>query len=909
MRMMTRATLALLMGLAVLTAAGQDIKVEKFTLDNGMTVILHEDHSVPIACINTWYRVGALDEPPGRTGFAHLFEHLMFMGTKRVPGNKFDVLMETGGGANNASTDLYRTNYFSWGPSKLLPTLLWLDADRLEDMGLNMTQEKLDKQRDVVRNELRQTVENAPYGKADVIMYQLMYPPDHPYHNEVIGTHEDLEAASVENVRDFFANFYVPNNASLVVAGDFDSAEIKPLVQRLFGTLQRGGDIKRRTPAPPHLDRVVRWSTIDKVQLPKITMAWHSPPAYTGGDAELSLGASVLAQGKTSRLYQRLVVQEKIAAEVSARQQSAAAGSLFTVEVMAKPDADLDRVEKLIDEEIAKLGKDGPTTAELDERRAQIELRLVSSVENLLGRADRLNEYEYFWGEPNSFQRDLERYRKIDGDAVKRWLSETLNPSARAIVRVYPENPQRPDSPRDKQPVELAAKAFTPPPPQTFTLSNGIPVEFWSRRELPLVAVTLLVKPGGAIDTPETAGVGSLAIEMLDEGAGDRDALQFSQAMQSLGATFRAGADTESITISLTTLRRNLDAAAALWTDAIRRPRFDAKDWERVKGLHIDDLEQAREEPNAIAANVGDRLLYGDRNPYAWPVDGTLKTVQPITLEQAKAAYASLVRPDRATLLVAGDLSMDEAKAMLEKSLGDWKAPPGGGVASTPDYSIPTTSGLRLAIVDRPEAVQTTVRFTMPGVKASDPRNVPLRLLNTVLGGSFTSRLNQNLREDKGYTYGARSRYAMEPSTGNFTAGAAVRADATGPSLKEFFVELKRTREGDLSDQESGKAKESMRYSLTQTFEGLRGLVGVATGLAASGQPFETIAQQFAAIDKATTADLNALAKTAIPLEQCVLVLVGDRKLILDQIKDLGLPAPQFYDADGNPVGEGGQTH
>lgn len=300
------------------SAAGQDVKCEKYSLPNGMTVILHEDHSLPTVTINTWFRVGAQDEPPGRSGFAHLFEHLMFMGTARVPGNDFDVLMETGGGANNASTDLHRTNYFSWGPSSLLPTLLWLDADRLEDMGLQMNADKVNKQRDVVRNELRQSVENAPYGKANEMVNKLLFPPSHPYYTGVIGTHEDLEAANVTNVKDFFSTFYVPNNASLVVAGDFKSDEIKPLVASLFGTLPAGQHVTRKYTLPTEpiavkLGEIRRFTCIDKVELPKVQFNYSSPRAYTAGDAEMTLAGSILASGKSSRLYTRLIIKEGLA--------------------------------------------------------------------------------------------------------------------------------------------------------------------------------------------------------------------------------------------------------------------------------------------------------------------------------------------------------------------------------------------------------------------------------------------------------------------------------------------------------------------------------------------------------------------------------------------------------------------
>ncbi|MFO0838824.1 MAG: pitrilysin family protein [Phycisphaerae bacterium] len=912
-------TLAALTGIA----AAQDVKYEKYKLPNGMTVILHEDHALPIATVNIWYRVGAQDEPVGRSGFAHLFEHLMFMGTKRVPGSDFDNLMEAGGGANNASTDLHRTNYFSWGPAKLLPTLLWLDADRLEDMGLNMTQEKLDKQRDIVRNELRQTIENRPYGKAEEFVSRLMYPPGHPYHIGVAGLHEDLIAATVTNVKDFFANFYVPNNASLVVAGDFDPAEIKPLVEKLFGSLPRGAEVKQRTAEPVKLDKVARFTMIDKVQLPRVMYAYHSPRAYQDGDADMELAARVLTDGKNSRLYRRLVYTDQVAVDVSASQYSFPLGSIFQVSVDAKPDADIDKLEKTIDEEIARLVAEGPTAAELDEKRAAIEMQMLSMVENLRFKADRLNEYEYYWGEPNSFKRDLERYRSATPESVKTWASKVLTPGARGIIRVFPEEPQRPESPRDKRPSDSAQKSFTPQAPEAFKLSSGVPVMLWRRPELPLVSMSLSLRPGGTLDTPAQAGLAELTTSMLDEGAGDLDALAFSQAMQSLGAQFGAGAQHESANVSLTVLKRNFEKAAGLFADAVRRPRMDAKEWQRVKTLHLEDLKQQDDEPNAVAANVAARLLFGDKNPYGWPVDGTPETVGKLDLDQVKAAHANLFQPASAAFFVAGDITVDEAKALLEKNFGDWKPAGGANAAAardqtaqvsnpvrdtgtktrdSADFSTPKVDGLRVAIVHRPEAVQTVVRFLAPGVKYADAKRVPLRLLNTLLGGSFTSRLNQNLREAKGYTYGARSNFAMDVSTGTFSAGAAVKADVTGPALTEFFREFDRLRKGDVSDGEATKARETVRNTTVESFGGLRGVIGGASNLWLNNLPFDTIGQDLAAMEKVTAAELNALAKPSIALENGVLVLVGDRELIRKQISDLKLPTPTEYTVRGEPV-------
>lgn len=898
---------AFLLSAATLSVAAraQSVKYEKYTLPNGMTVILHEDHSLPTATINTWYRVGAQDEPPGRSGFAHLFEHLMFMGTARVPGNDFDVLMETGGGANNASTDLHRTNYFSWGPAKLLPTLLWLDADRLEDMGLNMTQDKLDKQRDVVCNELRQTTENAPYGKAAEMVWKIMYPPTHPYYNGVIGTHEDLEAANVVNVKDFFANYYVPNNASLVVAGDFNSAEIKPLIADLFGTLPTAPPVVRKyTPLKDtkavQLDGEKRYTAIDKVQLPKVQFNYHSPRAFAEGDAEMALVAEVLTSGKSSRLYKRLVIDDKLASDVSAAQQSYPLGSIFAIDVLAKPDADLMRIEQIVDEEIARLIARGPTEEELNRIKAQIELGTLASLQNIRTKADKLNEYEYYLGEPDSFKADLDRYRNATSASVQRWAKEILTPNARGVIHVLPEEPTRAASPRDTRPGEGPTSPFTIPEPARFTLSCGTPVLLWQRTDLPLVAVSLVTRQDQWLDANGKGGLADLTAQMLREGAGTRDAIEFENTLQLLGATFRASAGPESAGASLTTLKRSFSQAVGLFADAIRNPRITETDWARVKALHLDELSQETDNPAAVAARVSRRVMFGDGVPQGAVGSGTVKSVQALTLADIKAAHAAMFDPKACTFLIAGDISPDEAQSVLNKAFDGWKAQP--STFSKADTKATGAGPLRIAIVDRPGAVQTMIRFLAPGFAFSDANRVHLELLNTLLGGSFTSRLNQNLREDHGYTYGARSGFEMGRDSGTFTAGAAVRADATGAALTEFFKEFDRLSKGDVAETDAQKVRETERNDTISAFAGLSGLTGTASQYILNGLPIDTTAKHLSTIDATTAAALNALAKDAFKVRQGVLVLVGDKGVILAQIKDLGLPAPVEYDAEGERV-------
>ena len=907
--------------LAVVPAVAQSVAVERYVLKNGLTVILHPDKALPVAFVNLWYRVGAKEEPAGRSGFAHLFEHLMFMGTQRVPGNDFDVLMETGGGSNNATTSLDRTNYFSNGPATLLPTLLWLDADRLEDVGRTMTTEKLNKQRDVVRNEIRQNVENTPYGKAEETVFRLMYPPEHPYHNAVYGLHEHLEAATVGDVKTFFATFYVPSNCSLVVAGDFEPAAIKPVIEGLYASIPAGAAVSRREPKDfpvPVLGKVVRSTLLDNVEQAKVSMVYHSPPQYAAGDAEMDLVAALLSQGKGSPLQRRLVLEEKLATEVSAYQQGSVLGGLFFIDVMASPGADPGRIEAIIDEEVERLTQSGPAAADLEARKATIELGFLGRMDSVENVADKLNEYEYFFGEPDSFKRDLDRWRQATPAGVRDWTGRVLTPGSRLVLRTLPQEPERAGSARDQRPESAASAEFRVPRPDGFTLENGLKVLVWNRPQVPLVSLNLLVRPEGAVlVAPAKAGLGQLAADMLEEGAGTRDAVAFSEAVQALGAEFSSTAGYDHFLVGMTALKRNLQPAAALLADAVLRPRFEATDFERVKRLHLDALEQELSDPQAVASRAGQRFLLGDSHAYGLPASGTRTTVERLTLADANALHDWAFSPASTTVLVSGDITTDEARTLVSGLLGSWTA---SSAAHPAPFSGPSQTfipfdprkvwqegdGLKIALVDRPDAVQTVLRLIIPNVNFADATRPYRRVLNAVVGGSFTSRLNQKLREELGYTYGAGSSFQMMAGGGLFIASTSVKADTTGASVRELLHEIGRVRGADITDAEGTKAQETVRTQIIQSLSGIHGPITATIPYLVAGKAPAQLAEDFAEIQRATAFEINRLAGPAIPIERGVLVLVGDKRLILEQIKDLHLGAVIQIDEQGVPVPQSG---
>jgi predicted Zn-dependent peptidase len=892
--------------LPISTAAAQDVRYEKYALDNGLTVILHVDDALPQVVVDTWYRVGSKDEPRGRSGFAHLFEHLMFMGTARVPGSGFDDLMEAGGGRNNASTSTDCTNYFDIGPSELLPLLLWLEADRLEALGANMTQEKLDLQREVVRNERRQNYEIAPYGEAYLKSFELLYPEQHPYHRTVIGSHADLEAATVADVQRFFAEYYVPNNASLVVAGDFEPEGVKPLIAELFGTLPRGADVVHADAEPVRLVAPTVYTMTDDVEYAQTNLHWHSPPHLAPGDAELDLLGALLSDGVASRLYQRLVVERELALDVEAYQSSRLLGSIFTISATARPHIELATLEDAIDEVLAELSTRPVSESELARLQAQFEADSLLRLESLQNRADRLNLYEFHWGEPDSFARDLARYQDATPEALGAVARDVLVRDARVVLRVLPEPEPPPDNPRDARPAPAPPRPFTPVLPETFTLRSGITVHHWYRPQLPRVELSLLLPVGSSRDPATQAGVAALTAAMIDEGAGERGALEFADALGRLGARIETRVDPEATRLRLATLARNLDGALELLADAVQRPRFDGGEWERVRALHLASLARRSDDPNAVAALAGKRAFFGAQHPYGRPIEGTPATVNAIGLTDVIAFYSATWRPRGATLLVAGDVTRAALEASLARTFDGWR-----GIVADPDpfppaevTPPPLRDELPVVLVDSPGAVQTVVRFVLPAPSFADPTRPACELLGTILGGTFTSRLNRNLREDKGYTYGARASFQFGVGASWLVAASTVRADATGAALGEFLREFGALASGDVSEAEAVKARASRRLDSVRGQEGLAGLLDRAEELVLHGLPFGFASAELEALAGTTREELNALAAGLARPERGVLVLVGDAETVLPQLAPLDFARVERWRDAGPEAGD-----
>lgn len=898
----SRATWMVAISLVALMAVGASaqslppIKFEKYTLPNGLNVILHEDHAIPMVAVNVWYHVGSKNEEPGRTGFAHLFEHMMFQGSQHHDDEYFAPLEKVGGAVNGSTTE-DRTNYWENVPSNYLEMALWLESDRMGYLVPAMTQEKLDNQRDVVKNERRQSLDNQPYAKASELMLPLLYSGDHPYHHSVIGSMDDLSAASLEDVGNFFKLYYAPNNASLCIAGDFDPAQAKAFVEKYFGPIPPGSPVDRSTDWIPKLEGEHRAVAQDNVNLPRLYYAWPTPGYYKPGDAEFDLLANALSSGKTSRLYKDLVYDKQIAQDVTAYQESHELCGAFTIEVTAKEGHTLAEIEKEVDAVMTDLLNTGITQTELDQAKTGWQTGFVRRLERVGGfggRADKLNEYNTMLGSPDKFQWDMDRYTKATVAGVNDYLKKYIDLNRRAVLHIVPQGELTAEAEPvgldlTKEPGPGAEPTFTPPTIERTELSNGLKVVVVENHELPLVQTSLVIQSGWAADPADRPGAGSLTAELLDEGTTTRTALQISEQEKSLGADLGTNSTRDGCGVSLNCLKSKLDESLDLMSDVVLNPTFPKEELERVRKDYLGRIQQESKQPFTSAFKSYLRELYGPDHPYGQPYtgSGTEKSIKALTQQDLMDWYKANYLPNNASVIMVGDITLDEAKAKLEKAFKGWKP----GTITATEVPDPKPLGkTRVCIVDKPGAAQSVIVVGHYGLKRSSPDWLAADVMNNTYGGQFTSRLNMNLREDKGYTYGAGAFFLATRGLGPFVSYAQVQSDVTKQAVQEFIKEMRDiTTTRPLTDEEVVDSKANMIKSFPGQFETLGGVAGQLVEMIRFNLPedsWKTYESRVNAIDGATA---TKAAKEYLHPDDVLIVVVGDRAKIEPGLKELEL--------------------
>lgn len=893
------------------TAKIPEVQFEKYTLPNGLQVILHVDRKLPIVHVNQWYHVGSKNEKRGRTGFAHLFEHVMFQGSKNAKEEYFTYVERAGAnlqeGGVNGTTNTDRTNYFATVPSGNLEYLLWVESDRLATLAEALTKDKLDNQREVVRNERRQGLENQPYGRAFKLIFENLFPADHPYSWPVIGSHEDLIAASVEDVTEFFKTYYSPNNLTLVIAGDFDPAEAKRLVAKYFGPIPAGPALDRPDRYIPRLDGEKIVEVADRVPQERTYFAWATMPMFEPGDAELDIAATILSDGLSSRLNKVLVYDKQLASNISSFQFSQEISGVFVITATARPGASLSEVERLVTQEIARLAKGGPTQEEVDRAKTKWEYQFVTGLERIGGfggKADLLAQYNTYLGDPGYFERDFARYRSVTPATIRDTVAKWLDTGNRLLVRFHPETSKRAASePIDRAQVPALGtdRHFKAPEVKTAKLQNGIDLFVVERPELPKVAVGLATRAGTIADPAGKEGLSHLTVTTIDMGTKTRNALEIEDDLGDLGTSVGGFAAREYATLGFEVLKRNLTPAMNIFADVIRNAQFPGEEVDRERKRHLDALSQQANSPNAVAARVRSMLAFGPDHPYGRPSQGLPSTVTKITRDDIANFHQSYWKPGSSALIMAGDITLNEARQIAEQAFGGW----GGGAA--PLVSIPKPNPAdpkKVYLVDRQDAAQTVVTQLLPAPNRKIDDYYTLRLVDAVwAGGGFGTRLNLNLREDKGYSYGVFSNMSLFSELGAWWASGGVQTDKTKESVTEFVTELKSlVGNKPISDAELTSARERRVRGFAQQFESLARIGQQVADLWALGLPMSEMQREADETGRATMEAISAATRKYVDPSRSTLLLVGDLSKIEPGIRSLNLGEIVVLDVEGRPA-------
>ena len=898
------------------------ITFEKYVLQNGLEVILSEDHRVPLTAVNLWYHVGPANEEPGRTGFAHLFEHMMFQGSKHVANDThFKILEAAGASLINGTTDFDRTNYFETVPSNQLEMALWIESDRMGYLLEKVDRTAFANQQDVVRNERRQSVENQPYAIAEEALFQQLFPKAHPYYGVVIGSHTDIQAAQLDDVKAFFKQYYAPNNASLAIVGDIDKAATKRLVEKYFGPLKRGSDVPPITAKTPPIESERRRTVKDKIELPRVYAGWITSPIFKPGDADADVAAEILGGGTSSRLYKKLVYEQQIAQSVTALQYSLMLGSVFEITVTARPGHTVEELQRALDAELDAFRRDGPQDAEVTRARNSLETRMVRQLENLGGFggvADRLNMYNHFLRDPGYLAKDAERHRAVTTASVKSFAQQQLRNEARAVVHAIPGDqdlgtpvPTPPpvtakpgegaesinaDAPwRAQQPKAGPRPALSLPVPDTFQLANGLQVYYLSRPGVPMVSASLVVRSGTEVNPPDRPGLADFTASMLTQGTATRSALQIADDAALLGTTVSSSSSIDISQVNTSALTHNFGDAMALLADVVLHPSFPQEELERRKKSRSAALAEQRAEPATVARTASYAALYGEKHPYAFLELGTEAAIAATTRDDLEKFWKRNYVANNAALIVAGDVTLATLKPLVEKTFGGWAR----GRPAVAPAAVPQPTPARIVIVDTGKSQQSQVRIATVGAARTSKDYARIQVLNQITGGLFSSRINLNLREEHGYTYGAFSNFVMRRMAGPFFVSSGIRTDVTAPAVTEIMKELKKLRDTGVTDDELNMGRDALARSLPANFETSASAVSAISEIYLYDLGARYYSQLPATLALVNGESVIGAARKYFVPAQMITVVVGDRATIEPELRKLNLGTIEFRDAEG----------
>ncbi|MDF1558970.1 MAG: pitrilysin family protein [Bacteroidales bacterium] len=907
------------------TGDALNLPFEKYQLENGLSVILHQDRSDPIVSVAIYYHVGSNREVPGRTGFAHLFEHMMFQQSENVPEDQYFRLIQSAGGTLNGSTNQDRTNYYETVPKNALELVLWLESDRMGYLANTITQQAFAIQQNVVQNEKRQNYDNRPYGHSSTVMARALFPEGHPYSWTTIGEMKDLFNATVEDVKEFHGRFYIPNNATLSIAGDFETEEVKALVRKYFGEIPAGAEVEKLKPMPVTLAETKKLYHEDNfANTAQYTMAFPSAEMYNPDAYALTILSDILAGGKKSPMYNVLVKEKKLTSNVGAYNRAQLLAGTFQIFVNANPGVSLTEVENAIFEAFERFESEGFTEKDLEKVKAGQETRFYNMISSVDGKSKQLAEYNMYAGDPGFYKKDMEAMKAVTMDDVQRvyekyiksrnYVATSFVPRSKVelaaegsvdagieeeniltaievkIEEGAAEEIQKTPTSFDRsvQPPLGPDVSVTVPTVWRSSLANGMQLFGIEHSEVPLVQYNIVIEGGHMLDGISAPGVANMLAMMLNEGTKNKTPVELEEEIDLLGAMIRVSANDESITVSVNTLTRNFEKTLAIVEEMLLEPRWDSLAFEISRTRVLNNLRRSSIDPTYLGSRALARLTLGEGNIFATDVSGTVESVQSMTMEDLKAFYEKNISPSVARFLVVGSVDQAGVEKALARLGTNWSAKevqiPEITYAQAPDKA-------GVYFVDVPGAKQSNIYIGAPAIPRSHPDYYPAYVANYKLGGSFNGYVNLVLREEKGYTYGARTSFNAQKHYGTFVASSAVRSTATLESAEIFRDLMKQYREG-VSQGDIDFTKDALLKGNALRFETHRALLGMLGTMSEHGLPDDYIAREEDYVRKVTVDDVNATVQKYIDPMKMYYVVAGDAATQLKELKKLGFGEP-----------------
>lgn len=900
---------------------------EKYELDNGLNVILHQDKSDPVVSVAIYYHVGSDREVPGRTGFAHLFEHIMFQRSENIPEDQFFRLIQNAGGTLNGSTNQDRTNYYEVVPKNALEMVLWMESDRMGFLTNTITRQTFAIQQNVVQNEKRQNYDNRPYGHSQTVMAKAMFPEGHPYSWTTIGDIQDLFNATLDDVKDFHNRFYVPNNATLSIAGDFDPVQVKELIQKYFGEIPRGPEVEKLKPVPVTLTETKKLYHEDNfANTAQYTMAFPTPERYSKDSYALSALAEILAGGKKSPMYKVLVKEKKLTSNVSAFNIAQDLAGMFRISVNANPGVSLTDIENAIFEAFSRFETEGFTEKDLERVKAGQETSFYNEISSVQGKAFGLAEYDIFAGDPGFYRKDMENTLAVTIDDVKHvyeqyikgrnYVATSFVPKGKTDLaatgsvdagikeenilaatevkieaEVTEEIKKTPSSfDRSVQPPLGPDVSVKVPAVWKSSLANGLKIYGIEHNEVPLVQYNIVIDGGHLLDDISAPGVANMLAVMLNEGTKNKTPEELEEEIDLLGAMIRVSAGDEDITVSVNTLARNFEKSLKIVEEMLLQPRWDSLSFELARTRILNGIRRNSIDPTYLGSMALSRLVLGKDNIYSTDISGTLESVQNMKMDDIKAFYEKNISPSVTRFLVVGSVGEERVKKALAAFDKSWPSKE----VQMPSITFPAApekSGV--FFVDVPGAKQSNIYIGCPALPRGNPDYYPAYVANYKLGGSFNGYVNLVLREEKGYTYGARTNMLGYRNYGEFVANAPVRSSATLESVQIIRDLMTKYRAG-VSQEDIDFTRNALLKGNALRFETQRALLGMLGTMSAYGLPDDYIAQEENYVRNLTADEVNATVQKYIDPMRMYYVVAGDAATQMKDLKKLGFGEPQL---------------